>query len=85
SPKERSAGWRLEYRQDARDGLEMKFTAAEKPDASDGNAKQSSEQKDPAFIVRWNKNAKRYQTFDQSQERFLSEVPSLDIPQSILK
>jgi hypothetical protein len=63
----------------------MKFTPTAKPDASDGNAKQSSERKDQAFDVRWNKNAKRYQTFDQSQERFLSEVPSLDIPQSVLK
>ena len=84
-PRSAVAGWRLEYNQNSTDGLELKFTPAEKPDGPDRNAKQSSEQKDQALDVRWNKNAKRYQTFDQSQERFLSEVPSLDIPQSILK
>jgi hypothetical protein len=30
SPAERVSGWRLEYRQDANDGLEMKLTPAEK-------------------------------------------------------
>jgi hypothetical protein len=81
----RASGWRLEYIQDAKEGLEMKFTPAEKFDPAGANADQSSEQKFPAFDVRWNKNAKRYQSFDQSHERYLSEVPSLETPQSILK
>jgi hypothetical protein len=78
-------GWRLEYRQDGNEGLEMKFTPVERPDAVNANAYQHAEQKYPAFDVRWNKSAKRYQSFDQSHERYLSEVPSLETPQSILK
>jgi hypothetical protein len=85
SPVARINGWRLEYRQDAKEGLAMKFTPAERFDAVNVNAGQSSEAKYPTFDVRWNKNAKRYQSFDQSHERYLSEVPSLETPQSILK
>jgi len=80
---ERASGWRLEYTQDANEGLEMKFTPAES--LANANADQGSKQKFPVFDVRWNKNAKRYQSFDQSHERYLSEVPSLETPQSILK
>ena len=86
SPAARVTGWRLEYSQDAKYGLEMKFTPAERFDAIDANnADQSSEHKYSTFDVRWNKNAKRYQSFDQSHERYLSEVPSLETPQSILR
>ena len=85
SPAERVTGWRLEYRQDANEGLEMKFTPAEKYDAAHANAEQISGQNSPTFDVRWNKSAKRYQSYDQSHERYLSEVPSLETPQSILK
>ena len=85
SPAGRATGWRLEYTQDAKDGLEMKFTPAERFSAVDANAHQSSEQKYRAFDVRWNRNAKRYQSFDQSHERYLSEVPSLETPQSTLR
>jgi hypothetical protein len=63
----------------------MKFTPAQGLDAANVNADQSSEPKVPTFDVRWNKNAKRYQSFDQSHERYLSEVPTLETPQSILK
>jgi hypothetical protein len=85
SPAGRVTGWRLEYTQDAKEGLEMKFTPAEKFDPASASADRSSEQTFPAFDVRWNKNAKRYQSFDQSHERYLSEIPSLETPQSILK
>jgi hypothetical protein len=85
SPAARVTGWRLEYRQDAKDGLEMKFTPEERFDSVHVNAGQISGQINPAFDVRWNKIAKRYQSFDQSHERYLSEVPSLETPQSILK
>jgi hypothetical protein len=85
SPTARVSGWRLEYSQDAKEGLEMRFTPAERFDAVNVNADQNSEPKYPTFDVRWNKNAKRYQSFDQSHERYLSEVPALGIPQSILK
>jgi hypothetical protein len=85
SPAGRVTGWRLEYTQDAEEGLEMKFTPAERFNAVDPNVEQSSEKKFPAFDVRWNRNAKRYQSFDQSHERYLSEVPSLETPQSTLR
>ena len=85
SPAGRVAGWRLVFSQNAADGLEMKFTPAERLDGVTVNADQGSEPPAPSLDVRWNKIAKRYQSFDQSHERYLSEVPSLDIPQSILK
>jgi hypothetical protein len=85
SPAGRVTGWRLEFRQDAMEGLEIKFTPAERFDADHVNADQNSAQTYPTFDVRWNKSAKRYQSFDQSHERYLSEVPSLETPQSILK
>jgi hypothetical protein len=81
----RANGWRLEFRQDEREGLEMKFTSSQRLSAVDVNADQNSEQKYRTFDVRWNKNAKRYQSFDQSHERYLSEVPSLETPESTLK
>jgi hypothetical protein len=85
SPAARINGWRLEYSKDAKEGLEMKFTPAERSDATNVNADQSSGEMGRTFDIRWNKSAKRYQSFDQSHERYLSEVPSLETPQSILK
>ena len=85
SSKARANGWRLEFKQDAMGGSVMKFTPVEHFDADSVNADQGSTHEYPSFDVRWNKNAKRYQSFDQSHERYLSEVPSLETPQSILK
>ncbi len=85
SPAGRVNGWRLEFMQDAKVGMKMKFTPAENVNRTNGNTEQDSEQIYPTFDVRWNKNAKRYQAFDQSHERYLSEIPSLETPQSILR
>jgi hypothetical protein len=85
SHAEHVSGWEMQYSQDAKDGLEMSFTPAENSGAAAANSGQSFEQKRATFRVRWNKNAKRYQSFDASHERYLSELPSLDIPESILK
>jgi hypothetical protein len=85
SPAARVTGWRLEYNQDAKNGLEMRFTPAEKFDAVSANADERSEARNTTFDVRWNKDTKRYQSFDQSHERYLSEVPSLETPVTILK
>jgi hypothetical protein len=85
SPVPRVTGWQLEYRQDTKQGLEMRLTPAGVVNAAEANSGQTYEQRFRTLDVRWNKSAKRYQTYDQSHERFLSEVPSLDIPQSILK
>lgn len=78
-------GWRLEYTQDAKRGLEMKLTPMETLDAVHVNADQIPEQKSQTFDIRWNTSAKRYQSFDEPHERYLSEVPTLETPQSILK
>jgi len=85
TPARRVSGWQLEHSQDAKNGLEMKFTPAEKFDAANVNAGRRSEQNKVTFNVRWNKDVKRYQSFDQSHERYLSEVPSLETPQSTLR
>ena len=85
SPAVRINGWRLEYSKDAKEGLEMKFTPADRSGAANISTDESSGHSSRTFDVRWNKSAKRYQSFDQSHERYLSEVPSLETPQSILK
>ena len=85
SPAARVNGWRLEYSQDAKNGVEMRFTPAEKFDALNANSDERSNPRNATLDVRWNKNAKRYQSFDQSHERYLNEVPSLETPQSTLR
>jgi hypothetical protein len=85
SPKTRITGWQLEYRKDQKLGLEMSFTPARKYGVENTSAYEGSEEKQPTFDVRWNKNTKRYQSFDKSHERYLGEVPSLEAPESILK
>jgi hypothetical protein len=85
SPAARVTGWRLEFSQDAKEGLEMKFTPAERFDAVNVQTEERIGPKNVTYEVRWNKNAKRYQSFDQSHERYLSEVPSLETPQSTLR
>ena len=83
-PLASASGWRLEYRQDSQAGLVMRFTPAAIPGGSQRSGEET-ETKSPALEIRWNKNAKRYQSFDQSHERFLSEIPSLGPAESILK
>jgi hypothetical protein len=83
SPAARVSGWRLEYNANASEGLEMKFTPADID--ADTHGSSSSESPGKAVMVRWNKNAKRYQSLDQSHERYLNEVPTLETPLSILK
>jgi hypothetical protein len=85
SPKTRITGWQLKYRKDPRLGLEMSFTPATKFGVENTSAAEGAEDKQPTFDVRWNKNTKRYQSFDKSHERYLGEVPSLEAPESILK
>jgi hypothetical protein len=83
TPVERANGWRLEYTADKNLGLEMKFTPvnldAGNPEAGTGEAAGRT------VVVRWNRKAKRYQSLDRSHEGYLSEAPTLETPQSILK
>ncbi|MBZ5642213.1 MAG: hypothetical protein LAO19_05595 [Acidobacteriia bacterium] len=83
TPAARVSGWRLEYSLDSGKGLEMKFIPADSD--ADGAGSGSSESPGKSVVVRWNKSAKRYQSLDQSMERYLTEVPTLETPMSILK
>ena len=85
SPTARVYGWELEFTLDAKAGLEMRLTPAGDPGTAGSNPEQTSGRKNATFVVRWNRSAKRYETFDNSQERFLTEVPSLETPESTLK
>jgi hypothetical protein len=76
SPAARETGWRLEYTKDSKQGLAMKFTPA---DAGMGEPASKT------IFVRWNEGAKRYQSLDSSHERYLSEAPTLETPESILR
>ncbi len=84
-PRAPVSGWRLEYAQDVNAGLEMKFTPLDMV----ANASVAPGANDAGHIsdldVRWNKNAKRYQSFDRSHERFLNEIPILETPESSLR
>ena len=72
----RETGWRLEYAKDPKQGLEMKFTPV--------NA-SVDEAAGKTIFVRWNAGAKRYQSLDPSHERYLSEAPTLETPESVLR
>jgi hypothetical protein len=85
APTDSVAGWRIDYNLDATRGLELKFGPAAVYLADDYRPGQNIEVTGRNFEVRWNKGAKRYEAYDQSHERYLGEVPSLEIPQSHLK
>jgi hypothetical protein len=79
----RVTGWQLEFMTDAKQGLELKFTPA-----NSGAGRKGTGMGEPAnqtVVVRWNAQAKRYQSLDASHEGYLSEAPSLEIPHSILR
>jgi hypothetical protein len=83
--KARVSGWRLEYTQDANAGLKMKFTPADALAPVDSAASNGAVQQNQDLDVRWNKSTKRYQSFDQSHERYLAELPLLETPESSLR
>jgi len=84
-PKARIEGWRLAFSESATQGLEMNFTPLNDVGTKNASAEDALEGKQTTFVVRWNKNLKRYQSFDKSHERYLGEVPALEAPESILK
>jgi hypothetical protein len=83
SPATRVNGWRLEFKPDTTQGLEMRFTPANIEAREQGSG--TGESAGQTVIVRWNTKAKRYQSLDASHERYLSEAPTLEIPHSILR
>jgi hypothetical protein len=84
-PRTRIEGWQLAFSRNATQGLEMSFTPAAHLGVENASADDAPEGRRPTFVVRWNKNLKRYQSFDKSHERYLGEVPALEAPESILK
>ena len=84
-PRARVEGWQLAFSKSATQGLEMSFTPANRLGMEKTSAEDAPEGTQPTFDVRWNKNLKRYQSFDKSHERYLSEIPALEAPESTLK
>jgi hypothetical protein len=83
SPTGRITGWRLEFRTDTKQGLELKFTPAESESGEEGSGMGAPGGQ--TVVVRWNARTKSYQSLDSTHEKFLSEAPMLETPQSILK
>ena len=83
SPGARVSGWRLNFDPDTKQGLEMKFTPADAD--TDRQEPVGGDPPGKALVVRWNTKVKRYQSLDQSHERYLNEIPALETPLSILK
>ena len=83
SPAGRISGWRLEFRTDTKQGLELKFTPAESESGEEGSGMGAPGGQ--TVVVRWNARTKSYQSLDSTHEKFLSEAPTLETPQSILK
>jgi hypothetical protein len=79
SPAAPVTGWRLEFKPDAEQRLELRFTPA------GAGEQRPSEAGGRTIAVRWNTKAKRYQSLDQSHKAYLGEVPTLETPQSILR
>lgn len=68
-------GWRLQYEQDAQKGLQLYFTPVADPKGA----------RALPIEVRWNAKVKRYQSLDRNFENFLSELPSLETPESQIR
>lgn len=84
-PKSAVSGWRLEYTRDPNAGIEMKFTPTEGLAPSTATSADAGGSNIGSLDVRWNKNTKRYQSFDESHERYLNELPTLETPESYLR
>lgn len=63
--------WRIQYEQDPQKGLQLYFTPLNQPVGG--------------YIetlgIRWNPKVDRYETMDASYQHFLTEQPTLEIPQ----
>jgi hypothetical protein len=75
TPLDPVTAWRLQYEQDNEKGLQLYFTPLQAAGTSHVLP----------IGVRWNPEAKRYQSLDRSYEKFLLEVPSLQNARSTLR
>jgi hypothetical protein len=80
-----ATAWKFEFNLDRQRGLELRFTSANRFDIGDVYAGRKLDGDTPTFVVRWNEKVKRYQSFDSTEAKFLSEIPMLETPQSILR
>ena len=83
SPAVRVTGWRVEFNEDTKQGLEMRFTPTVNGSSEEGAS--VGEVTNRTVVVRWNPGTKRYQSLDQDRQGYLSEIPTLETPTSILK
>lgn len=63
--------WRIQYEQDPQKGLQLYFTPLNQP--AGGYIE--------TLGIRWNPKVDRYETMDASYQHFLTEQPTLEIPQ----
>jgi hypothetical protein len=82
APTDPVTGWRLEFDANTPQGLELRFTPAEGEKQEPSSAGNSDNR---TIFVRWNAKAKRYQSLNRSHQGYLSEVPSLETPQTFLR
>jgi hypothetical protein len=75
TPLQPVTGWKLQYENSAIKGVSLYFTPV----------KSGSSEKTLPIAVKWNSEAKRYQSMDIHYEHFLGEVPSLESPRSSLR
>jgi hypothetical protein len=68
-------GWRLQFEQDEKKGLQLYFTPLVPPKGAHVMP----------VGVRWNPPAKRYQSLDRTFENFLGELQSLETPESQIR
>jgi hypothetical protein len=68
-------GWRLQFEQDEKKGLQLYFTPLVPPKGAHVMP----------VGVRWNPPAKRYQSMDRTFENFLGELPALETPESQIR
>jgi hypothetical protein len=68
-------GWRLQYEQDDKKGLQLYFTPLVPPKGAHLMP----------VGVRWNPPAKRYQSLDRTFENFLGELQTLETPESQIR
>jgi hypothetical protein len=75
-------GWRLEVDRDTPQGLELRFTPAE---GAQGRGPGAGDTTIKTIAVRWNRTVKRYQSLNRSHQGYLSEILTLETPESILR
>ncbi|HEX8872197.1 MAG TPA: hypothetical protein VF758_05495 [Candidatus Acidoferrum sp.] len=75
TPRQAVTGWKLQYEDSPEKGVTLYFTPV----------RAGSSERTLPIAVKWNPEAKRYQSMDPSYQHFLNEAPALDNARSILR